>query len=1112
MRQYELAIRIAQIHHLVDERKYKKALAVIQTLDVKQVRSVSDLKVFGEVYTRTERYAEAKEIYLKICRTSKNRRVLYRLVYLSIRTNSLEDAEAFYQEYLQMNPGTRDALVLRYRIDKAARVPIGRLIEILQDLKQEEYIEEWAYELAKLYHRAGRREECMEECKDIILWFGSGEIVERAKILVDHLKERDPIPYYDDKDFTLPKKEEPNPYDTGSLPDLNEFIKERKALKRADRAAKKVEADYEVDSKEIAYSEKKEEKSVKKAKGQAASDTEFIDDYEEDDFELPQVARGGIHKLSNLLKFGRKDEDKDKTDKKGEGLQEQENEEAVWKVEQERKAAEQERKAAEQERKAVEQERKAAERERKAAEQERRAAERERKVAEQKREEAERERKEAEQEVAMPEKEKTGQWEEETKKVPVQKIKEQEKKVSEPKKERSEDQEISIVEKGETLSQKEASEFEKKEPEAVQETVQVKKEKRKKKKVEYVPHSQSGTGITQDLAREITAIYEMEQQEQLKEETITVIKGEEVKAEVKKHVPEAETKEHMAEKEQAELPRPGRRVRPTVEPKDKTNIATSLVDRMTQAIQKSASNKSYISIDIEEIRKSERAKAAAKKPAPQQNIQQKEEMARPQKIRREETVRTQEMQQEAETVQTQKIQQEEEIVQSQKVPQGKETGAAKDSLAELLEKEAEEEQTVQEQAENEEALLKNLLEEEIEDPKQLPEEPKKEEIAQSEVMEAENELKEEIEQSEAVETEEETEQSEVIESVKETVPQKEEEPEEEVVQSEVAEAIEETVSQEEKEPEEEVVKSEVAEAIEETVSQEEEGSEEEVVKPEVAEAIEETVPQEEEEPEEEVVQPEVAEAIEEMVSQEEKEPEEEVVQSEVAETIEETVPQEESEEEIAKTKFVEPEEEKSEEMESTKDLSETIQAVKRGGFVLQDYHAPEIPVVETNYGGMPQIMYEDLPTTRALQQSFNDVLRLIEGELDPSHFVLMGDGVERIVGVSKKIVHVMKKSHYLSQGRIAKIRASQLNKMDLISFRTQLKGNCLLIEEASDLLFPTITKVFSIMEEYDGDFVVILSDEGTTLDQLFRFVPVLAKRFKYIIDITKYTEKDYADN
>ena len=66
MRQYELAIRIAQIHHLVDERKYKKALAVIQTLDVRQVRALSDLKVFAEVYTKTEQFDEAKAMYLRI--------------------------------------------------------------------------------------------------------------------------------------------------------------------------------------------------------------------------------------------------------------------------------------------------------------------------------------------------------------------------------------------------------------------------------------------------------------------------------------------------------------------------------------------------------------------------------------------------------------------------------------------------------------------------------------------------------------------------------------------------------------------------------------------------------------------------------------------------------------------------------------------------------------------------------------------------------------------------------------------------------------------------------------------------------------------------------------
>ena len=76
MRQYELAIRIAQIHHLVDERKYKKALAVIQTLDMRQVRSLSDLKVFAEVFTRTEQYDAAKATYLRIYRKSRTRRVL----------------------------------------------------------------------------------------------------------------------------------------------------------------------------------------------------------------------------------------------------------------------------------------------------------------------------------------------------------------------------------------------------------------------------------------------------------------------------------------------------------------------------------------------------------------------------------------------------------------------------------------------------------------------------------------------------------------------------------------------------------------------------------------------------------------------------------------------------------------------------------------------------------------------------------------------------------------------------------------------------------------------------------------------------------------------------
>ena len=132
MRQYEIAIRIAQVHHLAEERKYKKALTVIQTLDMRQVRNISDLKVFAEVYTRTEQFEAAKATYLRIYKKSRTRRILYRLIYLAIRTNELDDAESYYKEFVRMNPNNRDALILRYRIDKAAGVPISQLIDTLK--------------------------------------------------------------------------------------------------------------------------------------------------------------------------------------------------------------------------------------------------------------------------------------------------------------------------------------------------------------------------------------------------------------------------------------------------------------------------------------------------------------------------------------------------------------------------------------------------------------------------------------------------------------------------------------------------------------------------------------------------------------------------------------------------------------------------------------------------------------------------------------------------------------------------------------------------------------------------------------------------------------------
>lgn len=849
MRQYELAIRIAQVHHLVDERKYKKALAVIQTIDMRQVRALSDLKVFAEVYTKTEQYDAAKATYLRIYRRSHTKRVLYRLIYLSIRTNALNDAEAYYQEFVRMNPNARDALILRYRLDKASGASMDKLIDILQELKQEEYIEEWAYELAKLYHRAGRREECKEECEDIILWFGTGEIVERARILIDHLEEDDSAPYYDDKDFTVPKKEEPNPEDTGSLPDLKEFIREKKAHKKEEqREERYVEREHEVEPGEERYAGEEDRK-----KKEPPSEDDFVDDYEDDfgegDIDLSQKAKDGIHKLSGLFKLGKKEEGADSGAPAKEQLSTAEMVERLVKAEK----------------------------------------------------------------LERMERPEPGEYlnQMDNSQARERKVRRDVPKKGERPAAKKDLRQVDASE--EALDSGEGSRESGGEDEV---------------KIGFVPHSQSGMGITQDLAKEIAAIYEMEHREQLKEKAVTVIH-------------------------------------------DSSNFASNVVDRMTQAVQKNI-GKGYIPLDIEEIQPEDEVAAKTKQemiseestePAGETAEEGAEESLEPsqEKIGGEAEENLEPSQEKIEGETEENL----EPVPGESMPEAvSEEEMRERALTKMLEEEAEEvqrdlgQEQIAETAREDTETLKNLMEEEIRDPEQ--EEPSS------------------------------------------------------------SHEIEEPSLSHEPEP---ALSHEGEEGmLEEEASVSREGV---------------------------------------------------LVQEKAGESYSAQEP----------------------------DLG------KPSG--LEGYQAPDIPVVETEYMEMPEITYEDLPTTRALQQSFENVLKLIAGELDPSHFVLMGDGPQRIVGVAKQIVRVMKETGYLSQGRIAKIHAKQINKMDLISFRSQLKGNCLLIEEASDLLFPTITRLFSIMEEYYGDFVVILVDEGTTLDQLFRFVPALAKKFKYIIDISGYAPEDY---
>ncbi len=998
MRQYELAIRIAQIHHLIDERKYKKALAVVQTLDMKQVKSISDLNAIAEVYARTAQYDNAKDIYIKIYNKSHTRRCLYRLICLEIRTGDIEEAKSYYQEFLKMNANARDAIVLRYRIDKASGVSIGRLIDTLKELKVYEYIEEWAYELAKLYYKAGRFEECKVECQDIILWFGHGEIVERSKKLIEYVDDKETMAYLDDKDFTLLDNERPNPDDTGSLPNLKEYLEPRQR--------------HEV----LSYNESITEEKIVKAedkKNKIKDSDDFIDDYEEDDFEVDadigRIAKEGLQKLSGLLKKGGKKE------------------------------------SAEQLEPAIREKRVMSE------------SETEGTVAYSEISDEEAFDKEVFGKELIDEnlsdivhtKEKPLAKE----KTPTKEIKfdvQMEKDVTKaiqienPQTERPEH--TGIANTADIKDNNLKADIKVKIPVIINKTVER----------ERPVYSQSGTGITQDLSREISAIYEAEQKEQLKEKSVKVV-------------------EH---KKKA--------------PKD-TKDASSIISRMTDAVKKDES-KNITPAGIEEIEAVPRAKTLSRidgiKPI-EQTIQQVKEQQK------------QIIQNTVDVKPEHKIQEEEkqEVKQEQIDISVIEENVSQEK--QQIPQDIGQEIPLEKESKQEEVLYEKVDQEVVQQTEEMPAEKAKQAMPQK----TEEIEKEVLEKAEEVQ----------IEQIEQELPQKIEETQTEEIEGEVLKNVEaaqiEQVEQE--------LPQKIEEVQAEKVEQEEPQKTEEV-SVEKAEQIE--AQQTEEVSAQNAVQV-VSHGTDKIQSslEAQKIPQDDLVNNDILESlleadlaeIEAKRAQEEAlakaqeaqaKAEEAQRKRIEAERKREEAQKKQTGQKEEAQAAVTQEEKQQIDKAEKEAIMRGNEN--VELNEKELPTTRALHRSFDDVLTLIGGELEPSHFVFVGNSSELIVGLSKRIVKLMKDRGYLSIGRIAKINAKQLNSMNINEFKNQLKGNCLLIDEAAELMVPTIASVFVIMEEFYGDFVVILSDEGKTLDQLFRFAPALARRFKYIIDISAYTEND----
>lgn len=194
MERYENIVKIEEIRKLTDDGQYQKAVKILDTMDLHRIKSLTDLSILADVLTENGRFDEAMELLGRIYEKSKTRRVLYQMVELSIKQGDADQAEDYLLKYQKAAPNDSYRFIFRYYIDKLKGEPVEVLIESLEQLKEYEYIEVWAYELAKLYHKAGLRDKCVRECSDIILWFGDGIYVEKAMLLkAYYVGEIDPI-------------------------------------------------------------------------------------------------------------------------------------------------------------------------------------------------------------------------------------------------------------------------------------------------------------------------------------------------------------------------------------------------------------------------------------------------------------------------------------------------------------------------------------------------------------------------------------------------------------------------------------------------------------------------------------------------------------------------------------------------------------------------------------------------------------------------------------------------------------------------------------------------------------------------------------------------------
>lgn len=181
MDKYEYRLKLDEMKSLAGEGNYEKAEEIADTINWKKVKNVNSLVLASEIYSNRERYEDSRDVLLMAYdRSPIGRMIIYRLAELAIRTHNFDEAKDYYDEFVEIAPHDNLKYVLRYKMSREQGENIAEQIKILEELKEQEYTEKWAYELAHLYHEAGMSDKCIDACDELVLWFGDGTYVEKA--------------------------------------------------------------------------------------------------------------------------------------------------------------------------------------------------------------------------------------------------------------------------------------------------------------------------------------------------------------------------------------------------------------------------------------------------------------------------------------------------------------------------------------------------------------------------------------------------------------------------------------------------------------------------------------------------------------------------------------------------------------------------------------------------------------------------------------------------------------------------------------------------------------------------------------------------------------------